>query len=98
MPDNESSAKIDTAAITEAIRQWVKDLAAEVERINAAREAMPPPIDRAATSIRLKPHRPPGGLLLLQGPATSGEANRARSRPQLRGQPMATACEPARSE
>jgi len=57
MPDNASSAKIDTAAITEAIRQWVKDLDSEVERINAAREAMPPPIDQAATSIRLKPHR-----------------------------------------
>jgi hypothetical protein len=57
MPDNESGAKIDTAAITEAIRQWVKDLDAEVERVNAAREAMPPPINRAATSIQLKPHR-----------------------------------------
>jgi hypothetical protein len=57
MPDNESSAKIDMAGITEAIRQCVKDLDAEVERINAAREAMPPPIDRAATSIQLKPHR-----------------------------------------
>jgi hypothetical protein len=35
----ESSAKVDTAAaaaITEAIRQWIKDLDAEVERINAA--------------------------------------------------------------
>jgi len=60
MPDNESSAKIDTAAIDEAvlsIRQQIKDLDAEVERINVAREAMPPPIDRAATSIQLKPHR-----------------------------------------
>jgi hypothetical protein len=57
MPDNESSAKIDPAAITESIRQWIKDLDAEVERVNAAREAMPPPIDRAATSIRLTPHR-----------------------------------------
>jgi len=46
MPDNASSAKIDTAAITEAIRQWVKDLDSEVERINAAREAMPPPIEK----------------------------------------------------
>ena len=52
--------KIDTAAmleVIEVIRQSVKDLDAETERINAAREAMPPPIDRAATSIRLKPHR-----------------------------------------
>jgi hypothetical protein len=57
MPDNGSSAKIDPAAITESIRQWIKDLDAEVERVNAAREAMPPPIDRAATSIRLTPHR-----------------------------------------
>jgi hypothetical protein len=57
MPDNESSAQIDPAAITESIRQWIKDLDAEVERVNAAREAMPPPIDRAATSIRLTPHR-----------------------------------------
>ena len=57
MPDNESSAKIDTATMSEAIRQQIKDLDAEVERINVAREAMPPPIDRAATSIQLKPHR-----------------------------------------
>jgi hypothetical protein len=57
VPGNESSAKIDTAAITESIRQWIKDLDAEVERVSAAREAMPPPIDRAATSIRLTPHR-----------------------------------------
>ena len=35
--------KIDTAAITEAIRQQIIDLDAEVERINAAREAMPQP-------------------------------------------------------
>jgi hypothetical protein len=57
MPDNESSAKSDPAAISEDIRQWIKDLDAEVERINAAREAMPTPVDRAATSIQLKPHR-----------------------------------------
>jgi hypothetical protein len=47
----ESSAKIDTAAtaaITEAIRQWIKDLDVEVERINAAREALLPPVDRTA--------------------------------------------------
>jgi len=46
--DDESTAKIDIAAMTEAIRQSAKDLDAEVERINAAREALPPPIDRAA--------------------------------------------------
>jgi hypothetical protein len=57
VPDNESGAKIDTAAMSEAIRQWIKDIDAEVQRINAAREGMPPPIDRAATSIRLTPHR-----------------------------------------
>ena len=84
MPDNESSAKIDIAGITEALRQWlkeldveveriktdpraeidtatirqsIKDLDAETERINASCEALPPPIDRAAASIRLKPHR-----------------------------------------
>jgi hypothetical protein len=40
VPDNESSAKIDTA-ISEAIeqfRQRIKDLDAELERIDAARE------------------------------------------------------------
>jgi Sec-independent protein translocase protein TatA len=41
VPDNESNAKIDTAAISEAIKQFrqrLKDLNAEVERINAARK------------------------------------------------------------
>jgi len=48
--------KIDTAAMLEVIEVIRKDLDAETERINAARE-LPPPIDRAATSIRLKAHR-----------------------------------------
>ena len=45
MPDNESSAKIDTAAVL----QWIKDLDAAVERMTDPRVK----IDRAAiTAIR----------------------------------------------
>jgi uncharacterized protein len=33
VPDNESSAKTDIAAMTEALWQWIKDLDAEAERI-----------------------------------------------------------------
>jgi hypothetical protein len=56
VPDNDS--KIDTAAITEAIRQFdqrLKDLNAEVERINAARKERggdPAGITEAVEAIR----------------------------------------------
>ena len=87
MPDNESSAKIDLAAITEAIRQQIKDLDAEAARINTARESMPPPIDREATAIRLKPHR-----------RLERRSNRRQKPAASRGRPMAPACETARSK
>jgi hypothetical protein len=50
MPDNESSDQIDPAAMSEAIRQRIKDLDAEVERIKTDPRAK---IDAAAiTAIR----------------------------------------------
>jgi predicted component of type VI protein secretion system len=52
VPDNESSAKIDTA-IAEAIRQFeqrIKALDAEVERINANND--PASITEAAEAVR----------------------------------------------
>jgi hypothetical protein len=51
------TAKIDTAAITDVVRQSIKDLDAETERINASREAMSPPINRAAANLRLPKHQ-----------------------------------------
>ena len=77
-PDNDSPE-----SIIEAIRQWVIEIDAEAERINAAREAMPPPIDRAATSIRLKPHRRASSPAR---PSDERRSNGARSRPTLERQ------------
>jgi hypothetical protein len=68
-PDNE---KDTPESIIESIRQWVIELDAAVGRIDAARESMPPPIDRAATSIRLKPHRRPS--------PTAGPSDERRSK------------------
>ena len=62
-------------SIIQAIRQWVIELDAEAERINAAREAMPPPIDREATAIRLKPHRRPSP------PASDERRSKRRQKP-----------------
>ena len=69
-PDNDSPE-----SIIEAIKQWVIELDAETGRINAAREAMPPPIDRAATAIRLKPHRRPSP------PASDERRSKRRQKP-----------------
>jgi len=60
-------------AITEAIRQSVEDLDVEVERINAAREAMPPPIDRAPKRGAAKqPAAKAGRLKGLEGRTWTG--------------------------
>ena len=50
MPVNEASAKIDIAAMTEAIRQSIKDLDAEVARVTADPRAKSDPA--AITAIR----------------------------------------------
>jgi len=58
VPDNESSAKIDIAGMMKAIesfRQRLKDLDAEIERINAAgkeRGGAPAGITEATEAVR----------------------------------------------
>jgi prefoldin subunit 5 len=56
-------AEIDIIEAIEAIRQSIKDLDAETERLNAAREAMPSPINRATKRRAAKQTAPMAGRL-----------------------------------